>query len=67
MNECRSHPLCEDCPYHSCKDMDLFEAEMAEIFHNDKLALELAVKGHENWPDEEEFIIGLNILKKKVN
>lgn len=67
MDECRKYPLCEDCPYHSCKDMDLYEVHMEEVFGNDAKAMELAEKGHESWPDEEEFIIAANILKKKVD
>lgn len=66
VERCRKHPLCEDCPYRSCKDMDLYEAEMEEIFGNEAKALELMEKGNEKWPDEEEFVIAKNFMKKKV-
>ncbi len=64
--ECRTHDLCDHCPYHRCKDLDIIEMELNEISGNMSKALESALAGREDWPDEEEFVIGVNMYKKKV-
>ena len=66
VEQLKNHRICEGCPYKACKDLDIFEVELEEIFGNYSRAHELAVKGNEKWPDEEDFIIYMNILKKKV-
>ena len=61
----RKLPLCSHCPYHSCKDLDAFEMEMAEIFGDEEKALALAEEGNRKWPDEEDFAVTISRLKKK--
>ncbi|MBQ1826723.1 MAG: hypothetical protein II126_02020, partial [Erysipelotrichaceae bacterium] len=62
----RYHRLCECCPYHSCKDMEVFEMEIEIISGNYQKAYEMASFGKKRWPDEEAFLIMENALKKKV-
>ena len=62
----KDHRLCENCPYGSCKDLDIFMMDLEEITGFNERAYKRAVEGHEKWPDEEDFVIGMNILKKKV-
>ncbi len=66
IEECRRTPLCDFCPEHRCKDVDIFTMEAYEILGEDQKAYELAREGHEGYPDEEDFIMALNRLKKKV-
>ncbi len=66
IEECRRTPLCDFCPEHRCKDVDIFTMEACEILGDDQKAYELACEGHDSYPDEEDFIIAMNNLKKKV-
>ena len=62
---CRQRPLCEICSYCSCKDADIFEANIEELAGNYARARELYRKGRSSWPDELDFVSGENRLKKK--
>jgi len=44
----RSLPLCEFCEYGSCKDADIYEAQIAEIMGDDRRAAALFAAGKEN-------------------
>lgn len=61
----RALPLCQHCPYGSCKDADLFEANIEEFAGNGKRALELYRAGRENWPDDTDFIAGEARIMKR--
>ena len=61
----RKLPLCETCQYCTCKDADIFEANMEEIRGNWTSALELHRKGAENWPDDMDFISGSRRMMRK--
>lgn len=61
----RALPLCRSCPYDSCKDADLYEAQMAEIFGDPELSRKLAEQYLEKWPDEEDFVCLMHNLKRK--
>lgn len=63
--KCRTLSLCEHCVYCSCKDADIFEAELEEIFGNYERAAELYRAGQERWPDEIDFAIGLRRLQRR--
>ena len=62
----RRMPKCSFCSYCGCKDLDAFEMEAAEIFGDEEKALALAKQGNERWPDEEDFIVTLSRLNRKV-
>ena len=62
----RKMPLCDHCRYCRCKDLEAFEMEAAELDGDHKKALELARKGHEDWPDEEDFVITMSRMERKV-
>ena len=61
----RSMPLCAGCNYCACKDADIFEVTMEEIFGNYRKARELCERYIKQWPDELDFVTCLNRLKKK--
>lgn len=65
LEACRQRPLCEFCSYCSCKDADIFEANLEELAGNYTRARELYRKGQKDWPDELDFVSGENRLKKK--
>ncbi len=62
----RKMPLCDHCRYYRCKDLEAFEMEAAELDGDHKKALELARQGHEDWPDEEDFVITMRRMERKV-
>gem|GEM_PF-1637454 len=62
----RKMPLCDHCRYCRCKDLEAFEMEAAELDGDHKKALELAKQGHEDWPDEEDFVITMRRMERKV-
>ncbi|MBQ2079409.1 MAG: hypothetical protein II459_07295, partial [Erysipelotrichaceae bacterium] len=62
----RKMPLCDHCRYCRCKDLEAFEMEAAELDGDHKKALELARQGHEDWPDEEDFVITMRRMERKV-
>ncbi len=64
LKELHAHPLCDNCPYGRCKDLDLFEVELEEVIGNPEKALRLAEKYSAMYPDEEEFVIMRHHLKK---
>lgn len=61
----RKLPLCEHCNYCSCKDADIFEANMEEIRGNWKNALSLHTQGAKQWPDDLDFVSGARRMKRK--
>ena len=61
----RQLPLCETCNYCSCKDADIFEANIEEIRENWARALELHRKGAERWPDDMDFVSGARRMMRK--
>ena len=61
----RKSPLCEQCPYNSCKDLFAFEMEMADIKGDKDKTLQMAIEGNKRWPDEEDFVVMKNYLEKK--
>lgn len=61
----RKLPLCEHCNYCSCKDADIFEANMEEVRGNWKKALELHIQGTKQWPDDLDFVSGARRMKRK--
>lgn len=63
----RALPLCHFCEYGSCKDADIFEAQIAEILGNTDEAKKLYTAGKAKWPDDLDFVSGLQRLKKKGN
>lgn len=65
LEKARAIPLCSHCVYGSCKDADIFEAELEEIRGNRENALILYRKGAEKWPDETDFAAGIARLSKK--
>ena len=62
----RKAPLCDNCQYCRCKDQEVFEMEAAELQGDPERALELARKGHEEWPSEEDFTVAMSRLERKV-
>jgi len=65
LEKARNMPLCAGCDYCSCKDADIFEAMMEEVFGNHKKAEELYRKYIAQWPDELDLASGLNRVKRK--
>jgi hypothetical protein len=61
----RTMPLCRGCEYGSCKDADIFEAEMEAILGNYAEAAKLCKLGQQKWPDETDFRITEYHLKGK--
>lgn len=58
-------PLCESCNYCSCKDADIFKANIEEIRGNWARALELHRAGAERWPDDMDFVSGARRMMRK--
>ncbi len=67
IEDCKKMPLCEACPEHHCKDTGIFAMEAYEIFGEYQKAYEIARACRDISPDEEDFIIALHHLAKKVN
>ncbi|MBQ4344043.1 MAG: tetratricopeptide repeat protein [Erysipelotrichaceae bacterium] len=61
----RRLPLCENCNYCSCKDADIFEANMEELRGNWSEALRLHRAGAEQWPDDMDFVSGMRRMMRK--
>lgn len=61
----RELPLCETCSYCSCKDADIYEANMEEIRGNWESALELHRRGADRWHDDMDFISGARRMMRK--
>ena len=61
----RKLPLCETCNYCSCKDADIFEANIEEVRGNWARALELHRSGAERWPDDMDFVSGARRMMRK--
>ncbi len=51
----RRLPLCENCDYGACKDADIYEAAIEELFGSAEEALRLSREGLRRWPDELDF------------
>ena len=61
----RELPLCETCSYCTCKDADIFEANIEEIRGNWTRALELHRAGAERWHDDMDFVSGARRMMRK--
>lgn len=61
----RALPLCEHCNYCSCKDADIFEANIEEIRGNYEKALKLHLAGADRWSDDMDFISGARRMRRK--
>ena len=61
----RKLPLCHFCEYGSCKDADIYEAQIEEILGNTEHAKKLYTEGKAKWPDDLDFVSGHLRLKKK--
>ena len=61
----RAMALCEGCDYGSCKDADIFEANMEEVCGNYRKAMELHQAGLKKWPDDLDFAAGAARMKRK--
>lgn len=61
----RALPLCENCDYCTCKDADIFEANMEEICGHYEKAARLHRAGMERWPDDLDFASGLRRMMRK--
>lgn len=61
----RALPLCETCDYCTCKDADIFEANIEEVCGNWERALELHRAGMERWPDDMDFASGARRMMRK--
>ncbi|MBE6977240.1 MAG: tetratricopeptide repeat protein [Ruminococcaceae bacterium] len=61
----RKLPLCHFCEYGSCKDADIYEAQIEEILGNTDKAQQLFDQGRAKWPDDLDFLSGQRRLKKK--
>jgi len=58
-------PLCEHCNYCSCKDADIFEANIEEIRGNYEKAMRLHSAGAERWHDDMDFLSGVRRVMRK--
>lgn len=54
----RKLPLCDFCEYGSCKDLDIYEANIEEVLGNRENAKQLYAAGRTKWPDELDFAAG---------
>ncbi len=61
----RRLPLCETCNYCTCKDADIYEANMEEIRGNWTRAMELHRAGADRWPDDMDFVAGVRRMTRK--
>ena len=61
----RKLPLCETCSYCSCKDADIFEANIEEVRGNWARALELHSHGAKAWHDDMDFVSGIRRMMRK--
>ena len=61
----RALPLCEYCPYGSCKDAELGETFLEAALGSKDAAAQMAADGRRRWPDEIGFMELENYLKKK--
>lgn len=61
----RNLPLCHFCEYGSCKDADIYEAQIEEILGHTEKAQQLFDEGRTKWPDDLDFLSGQRRLKKK--
>lgn len=61
----RALPLCAGCCYGSCKDADIYEANIEEILGNWQKAWELYSAGAQKWPDDTDFIAGMCRTERK--
>lgn len=61
----RNLPLCHFCEYGSCKDADIYEAQIEEILGNTENAKQLYAAGKVKWPDDLDFISGQRRLKSR--
>lgn len=65
LERARSMHLCEMCDYGSCKDSYIYEARFAELSGDHEKAMALCLDGAERWPDELDFAVGINRLRRR--
>lgn len=65
LEKTRALPLCDFCEYGSCKDADIYEAQIEEILGNQEKAQALYTAGKAKWPDDLDFVSGEARTKKK--
>ncbi len=63
--EARALPLCEQCVYCACKDADYFEAYIDLISGNMQASLEKTLACMKRWPDETDFLVLKQELKRR--
>jgi len=61
----RALPLCEGCSYCTCKDADIYEANMEEIRGNFPAAMALYRAGLARWYDDMDFAAGVRRMMRK--
>ncbi|MDO4467578.1 MAG: tetratricopeptide repeat protein [Bacillota bacterium] len=65
LERAKKAPLCDFCPYSSCKDADIYETNVEEFTGNSQKALELSKEYLLKWPDEDDFTLEIEYLEKK--
>ena len=65
LQKARNCPLCDYCPYGSCKDADIFEAQIEELAGNREKAMDLYRAGRRKWPDDGDFAAGMARVGRK--
>lgn len=65
LKKARDCRLCDYCPYGSCKDADIFEAQIEELTGNRDKAMELYRAGRKKWPDDLDFAAGMARIGRK--
>lgn len=58
-------PFCESCECRGCKDLAIFVCSKEYAFGNLDRAMEIALEGEKNWPDETDFIEFEYLIKAK--
>ena len=65
LEKARKLPICDNCPYGSCKDADIYEAVIREQDDDLGKALELFRAGRKKWPDDLDFQAGESRIRRK--
>lgn len=63
--DARALPLCDMCDYCGCKDADFNEAYIKAVFGHLEEAARLCEEGIRKWPDESDFIMLRNYIRRK--
>lgn len=65
LQKAKTSPLCDFCPYSACKDADIYEVNVEEFLGNTQKAKELAKEYLKKWPDEDDFMVEIEQIRKK--